>query len=112
MREQIFANQKRLGVIQANAPLTSAPDGPAELGNSYRTMKRELFAREGRGLRRLHRIPDLRDRRVIKAFGKTLGKLDDRMIHHIRRTTRHHVPQERCLGTPNSTQPITAFEIR
>ena len=33
LREQIFANQKRLGVIPANAKLTDWPDEPAEVGN-------------------------------------------------------------------------------
>ena len=34
MRDQIFANQKRLGVIPPNTTLTPWPDGQAEYGGA------------------------------------------------------------------------------
>ena len=40
MREQIFANQKKLGVIPQNTQLTPWPDEPAEVGHAQRRRRR------------------------------------------------------------------------
>ena len=61
MREQIFANQKRLGVIPANAQLTAWPDEPAEVGHAV-GRREEALRPPGRGVRRLHRLHRPRDR--------------------------------------------------
>ena len=63
LREQIFANQKRLGVIPANTQLTPWPDGQSrirrsqahEMGDAQRRRK-EALRSTGRCLRRVRRI--------------------------------------------------------
>ena len=55
LREQIFANQKRLGVIPANTQLTPWPDDSAEVGLAFTRAKETLCARGG-GLCRLRRL--------------------------------------------------------
>ena len=52
MREQIFANQKRLGVIPANTQLTPWPDDSAEVGLAFICAEETLCA-PGGGLCRL-----------------------------------------------------------
>ena len=53
LREQIFANQKKLGVIPANTQLTPWPDGQAEYAgaklpkwDSLSLVQKKLFARQ------------------------------------------------------------------
>src|SRR5271154_4184115 len=53
LRDEIFANQKRLGVIPANAQLTPWPDGQAEFGgaklprwDSLSLIQKKLYARQ------------------------------------------------------------------
>jgi arylsulfatase A-like enzyme len=65
LREQIFANQKRLGVIPADTQLTPWPDGAgcvcwrkaAEVGLAFTRAEKALRARGigVRGVRRLYR---------------------------------------------------------
>ena len=55
MRDQIFANQKRLGVIPANTQLTPWPDEPAEVGLAWSGGKEDVCPRGG-GICRLHRL--------------------------------------------------------
>ena len=58
LREQIFANQKRLGVIPANTQLTPWPDDHAEVGLALPDPK-ETLRPPGRGLCRLRRLHGL-----------------------------------------------------
>ena len=60
LREQIFANQKRLGVIPPNTQLTPWPD-TAEVGYARRRQQEALCA-PGRGVRGLCRLHRPRDR--------------------------------------------------
>ena len=57
MREQIFANQKKLGVVPENTQLTPWPDAPAEVGHAHSDGEEGLRPPGGnlRRLRRLHR---------------------------------------------------------
>ena len=61
MREQIFANQKRLGVIPANAKLTP---WPADLPKweSLSILQKKLYARQAEVYAALHRLHRPRDR--------------------------------------------------
>ena len=63
LREQIFANQKRLGVIPAGTQLTPWPDGQAAFGgaklprwDSLSVVEKKTLSARGGGLRRLHRL--------------------------------------------------------
>ena len=55
LREQIFANQKRLGVIPANTKLTPWPDRVAAMGVPVDPAEEALCA-PGRGVCRLHGV--------------------------------------------------------
>ena len=61
LREQIFENQKKLGVIPPDTQLTPWPDGQAEYGgaklpkwDSLNEAEKKMYARRGRSLCRLH----------------------------------------------------------
>ena len=61
MREQIFANQKRLGVIPREHQAHALARRPAEVGHARRR-REEAVRAPGRGLRRLRRLHRPRDR--------------------------------------------------
>ena len=63
LRDQIFANQKRLGVIPADTQLTPWPDGQADVWwrklpkwDSLSLLQKKLLCAPGGGLRRLRRL--------------------------------------------------------
>ncbi|MGB8334463.1 MAG: hypothetical protein WCE56_08225, partial [Desulfobacterales bacterium] len=81
LREQIFANQKRLGVIPANTKLTPWPDGQAEYGgaslpkwNTLNATEKKLFARQAEVFAAYVAYTDHEIGRVIQAV-EDLGKL-------------------------------------
>jgi arylsulfatase A-like enzyme len=84
MREQIFANQKKLGVIPASAQLTPWPD---EL-KMWDTLRRreELFARQPEVFAAYTAYADHEIGRVIQAV-EDMGKLDNTPHHLHRRRT-------------------------
>ncbi len=61
MREEIFANQKRLGVIPAECEADPVAEGAADVGLALDPAEEALRA-PGRGLCRLHGLHRLRDR--------------------------------------------------
>ena len=87
LREQIFANQKRLGVIPANTQLTPWPDGPAEVGLALAGAEEALRARGG-GLRRLRRLHRPRDR-PRHPGGRGHGQARQHADHLHQRRQRH-----------------------
>ena len=89
MREQIFANQKRLGVIPANTQLTPWPDGQPEFGGAklpkWETLtadEKKLFARQAEVFAAYAAYTDYEIGRVIQAV-KDMGKLDNTLIIYI-----------------------------
>ena len=60
LREQIFANQKRLGVIPAGTQLTPWPDGDTRAWDSLSVVEKKLFARRRRYLPATPPIPTMR----------------------------------------------------
>ena len=86
LREQIFANQKRLGVIPANTELTPWPDGQPEYGGAklakWETLtadEKKLFARQAEVFAAYVAYTDYEIGRVIQAV-KDMGKLDNTLI--------------------------------
>ena len=61
LRDTIFANQKRLGIMPEDAKLTAWPEGPAEVGQPG-LGREEAVHQAGRRLRRLSRLHRPRDR--------------------------------------------------
>jgi arylsulfatase A-like enzyme len=89
MREEIFANQKRLGVIPADSELTDWPDGQPEFGgaklprwDSLSLMQKKFFARQAEVFAAYVAYTDHEIGRVIQQV-EDMGKLDNTLIIYI-----------------------------
>ncbi len=89
LREQIFANQKKLGVIPADTQLTPWPDGQAEYAgaklprwDSLSKLKKKLYAREAEVFAAYVAYTDNEIGRVIQEI-ENEGKLDNTIIIYI-----------------------------
>ena len=103
MREQIFANQKRLGVIPANTQLTPWPDSLPKW-DSLSFVQKKLYAREAEVFAAYAAYTDNEIGRVIQAV-EDMGKLDNTLIIYI--SGDNGTSAEGTLeGTPNQ---MTAY---
>jgi arylsulfatase A-like enzyme len=89
LREEIFANQKRLGVIPADSELTPWPDGQPEFGgaklprwDSLTMIQKKLYAREAEVFAAYVAYTDYEIGRVIQQI-EDMGKLDNTLIIYI-----------------------------
>jgi arylsulfatase A-like enzyme len=89
MREEIFANQKRLGVIPSDAQVTPWPDGQAEYGgaklprwDSLSLIQKKLYARQAEVFAAYVAYTDHEIGRVIQQV-EDMGKLDNTLIIYI-----------------------------
>ena len=98
MREQIFANQKRLGVIPANAQLTPWPDELPKW-ETLSADEKKLFARQAEVFAGYTAYTDHEIGRVIQAV-EDMGKLDNTLIIYIGGDNGTS-PEGTTLGTPN-----------
>jgi arylsulfatase A-like enzyme len=103
LREQIFANQKRLGVIPANTQLTPWPDDLKKWDTLTADEKR-LFARQAEVFAAYAAYTDNEIGRVIQAV-KDMGKLDNTLIIYISGDNGTS-PEGTTVGTPNQ---MTAY---
>jgi arylsulfatase A-like enzyme len=98
LREQIFANQKRLGVIPANTQLTPWPDDLPKW-DTLDAESKKLFARQAEVFAGYAAYVDDEIGRVIQAV-EDLGKLDNTLIIYI--TGDNGTSAEgSTIGTPN-----------
>jgi len=81
LREQIFANQKRLGVIPANTKLTPWPDDLPKW-DSLSLLQKKLYARQAEVFAGYTAYTDYEIGRVIQAV-QDMGKLDNTLIIYI-----------------------------
>ncbi len=98
MREQIFANQKRLGVVPADAKLTEWPD----VLPKWETLsddKKKLFARQAEVFAGYTAYTDYEIGRVIQEV-EDEGKLDNTLIIYIDGDNGTS-PEGTLVGTPN-----------
>jgi arylsulfatase len=103
LREQIFANQKRLGVIPANTQLTPWPDTLPKW-DSLSFVQKKLYAREAEVFAAYAAYTDNEIGRVIQAVDD-MGKLDNTLIIYI--SGDNGTSAEGTLeGTPNQ---MTAY---
>jgi arylsulfatase A-like enzyme len=103
LREQIFANQKRLGVIPANTELTPWPDSLPKW-DSLSFIRKKLYAREAEVFAGYAAYTDNEIGRVIQAV-EDMGKLDNTLIIYI--SGDNGTSAEGTLeGTPNQ---MTAY---
>jgi arylsulfatase A-like enzyme len=98
MREQIFANQKRLGVIPATTQLTPWPDA-LKKWDELTTDEKKLFARQAEVFAAYTAYTDHEIGRVIQAVDD-MGKLDNTLIIYIAGDNGTS-PEGTQLGTPN-----------
>ena len=89
LRDQIFENQKRLGVIPPDTQLTPWPDGQAEYGgaklprwDSLSFIQKKLYAREAEVFAAYTAYTDHEIGRVIQEV-QDEGKLDNTLIIYI-----------------------------
>src|SRR5262249_17258873 len=103
LREQIFANQKRLGVVPANTELTPWPDTPPKW-DLLSLLQKKLYAREAEVFAGYAAYTDNEIGRVIQAVDD-MGKLDNTLIIYI--SGDNGTSAEGTLeGTPNQ---MTAY---
>jgi arylsulfatase A-like enzyme len=81
MRDQIFANQQRLGVVPADAQLTPWPDGIPKW-DTLSADEKKLFARQAEVFAAYTAYTDFEIGRVIKEV-KDEGKLDNTLLVYI-----------------------------
>ena len=98
MREQIFANQKRLGVIPADAKLTDWPDSLPKW-ETLSADEKKLFARQAEVYAGYTAYSDHEIGRVIQAV-EDIGKLDNTLIIYIDGDNGTS-PEGTLVGTPN-----------
>ncbi len=103
MREQIFANQKRLGVVPANTQLTPWPDDLPRW-DSLSLVRKKLYARQAEVFAAYVAYTDHEIGRVIQAVAD-MGKLDNTLVIYI--SGDNGTSAEGTLeGTPNQ---MTAY---
>lgn len=81
LREEIFANQKKLGVIPANTDLTAWPDSLPKW-DSLTADQKKLYAREAENFAGYAAYTDHEIGRVIQAV-EDMGKLDNTLVIYI-----------------------------
>lgn len=106
VRETIFANQKRLGIMPANAQLTAWPDGQAEFGgatlpqwDSLSWEEKKLFIKQAEVFGAYLAYTDHEIGRVIQAV-EDMGQLDNTLIIYISGDNGAS-PEGMLNGTPN-----------
>jgi arylsulfatase len=116
LRETIFANQKRLGVIPPDTRLTPWPDGQAEFGGAklqkWDTLsddERKLFIRQADVFAAYTAYTDHEIGRVIQAV-EDMGKLDNTLIIYISGDNGTSA-EGSILGTPNEMAAIQGVNI-
>jgi arylsulfatase len=98
LREQIFANQKKLSVIPANAQLTPWPDD-LKKWDALSADEKKLFARQAEVFAAYTAYTDHEIGRVIQEI-ENQGKLDNTLIIYICGDNGTS-PEGSTLGTPN-----------
>jgi arylsulfatase A-like enzyme len=98
LREQIFANQKRLGVIPANTQLTPWPDD-LQKWDTLTADQKKLFARQAEVFAGYAAYTDHEIGRVIQEV-EDEGKLDDTLIIYISGDNGTSA-EGTTVGTPN-----------
>ena len=107
-RERIFANQKRLGVIPANAKLTPWPDSLPKW-DTLPALDKKLFARQAEVYAAYLAYTDHEIGRVIQAVDD-LGKLDNTLIFYISGDNGGS-PEGTPVGTPNEVASLQGVNI-
>ncbi len=108
MRDEIFANQKRLGVIPANTQLTPWPDDLPKW-DTLDDQSKKLFVRQAEVFGAYAAYTDNEIGRVIQAV-EDMGKLDNTLIIYIEGDNGTSA-EGSTLGTPSEVITIQGIMI-
>jgi len=109
LRDQIFANQKRLGVIPQDAKLTPWPDDLLKRWDKLGFFEKRLFIRQANVYAAYLAYTDYEIGRVIQAV-EDMGKLDNTLIIYISGDNGSS-PEGSPNGTPNEVAQFNGVEI-
>ena len=107
LRDQIFANQKRLGVIPQDATLTPWPNDLLKEWDELTTVEKKLFIRQAEVYAAYLAYTDHEIGRVIQAV-EDIGKLDNTLIIYISGDNGASA-EGSPTGTPNETLPFNGI---
>ena len=116
LRDQIFANQKKLGVIPPDAKLTPWPEGGAQYGGAslakWETLnpdEKKMYIRQAEVYAAYLAYTDYEIGRVIKAV-EDMGKLNDTLIIYISGDNGSSA-EGTLLGTPNEIASFNGIDV-
>src|SRR5262252_7016018 len=109
LREQIFANQKQLGVIPQDAKLTPWPDKLIKRWDQLTDVEKKLFIRQAEVYAAYLAYTDDEIGRVIQAVEDT-GKLDNTLIIYISGDNGASA-EGSPIGTPNEVAAFNGVEV-
>jgi arylsulfatase len=109
LRETIFANQKRLGVIPQEAKLTPWPDKLLKNWDQLTAAEKKLFIRQAEVFAAYFAYADHEIGRVIQHV-EDMGKLDNTLIIYIAGDNGNSA-EGSLLGTPNEVASIQGVDF-
>lgn len=109
LREQIFANQKKLGVVPKDAKLTPWPDDLLKHWDQLNIFEKRMFARQAEVYAAYLAYTDHEIGRVIQAIDD-LGKLDNTLIIYISGDNGSSA-EGTLIGTPNEVAAFNGVEV-
>ena len=109
LREQIFQNQKKLGVIPPKAKLTPWPDDLLKQWDQLNEQEKKLFAHQAEVYAAYLAYTDHEIGRVIQAI-EDLGKLDDTLIIYISGDNGSSA-EGTPIGTPNEVAAFNGVDV-
>jgi len=109
LREQIFANQKKLGVIPADAKLTPWPDDLLKKWDALTDDEKKMFIRQVDVFAAYAAYTDHEIGRVIQAV-EDMGKLDNTLIIYINGDNGTS-SEGTLIGTPNEVAMFNGVDV-
>ena len=109
LREQIFANQKKLGVIPQDAKLTPWPDDLLKKWEQLTPDDKKMFIRQVEVYAAYLAYTDYEIGRVIQAV-QDMGKLDNTLIVYISGDNGSSA-EGSLIGTPNETAEFNSINV-
>ncbi len=109
LRDQIFANQKRLGVIPQNAKLTPWPDDLLPKWETLNADQKKMYAHQAEVYAAYLAYTDHEIGRVIQAV-EDIGKLNDTLIFYISGDNGSSA-EGTLIGTPNEVASFNGVDV-
>jgi arylsulfatase len=109
LRDQIFANQKKLGVIPQDAKLTSWPDNLLKQWDQLTADEKKMFIRQADVYAAYLAYTDHEIGRVIQAV-EDIGKLDNTLILYIVGDNGSSA-EGTLISTPNEVASLNGFPV-